>query len=250
MKTGKVLAIIQARMSSTRLPGKVLLPIVDGKGALELMLERVCRAKTLHKIVVATTTSSCDDRIADLCEHLGYEYFRGSEEDVLDRYYQTALAFGPGRIIVRLTGDCPLHDPQVIDKVVESFVNSDADYASNIEPPTYPDGLDVEIFTFEALRKAWRNAKLSSEREHVTIYIRNHPELFSKKNVSYSKDCSKYRWTLDEESDYRLIKKIFTHFYHRNPCFTMQDILSFIKENPDIESINSGIQRNEGFLEA
>ncbi|MCJ7778001.1 MAG: hypothetical protein MUP16_06780, partial [Sedimentisphaerales bacterium] len=141
LRAKQVLAIIQARMGSTRLPGKVLLPIVDNKGALELMLERVRRARQLQKIVVATTTSPKDDRIVDLCKRLGCEYFRGNEVDVLDRYYRAALAFGSPEVIVRLTADCPLHDPVVIDKFVSRFLDSEVDYVSDTDPPTFPDGV-------------------------------------------------------------------------------------------------------------
>ncbi len=245
----RVLAIIQARMGSTRLPGKVLLPIIDNKSALQLMLERVVMSKKLNRIIVATTVSSEDNRLVELCERLNIACFRGSEQDVLDRYYQAAYAFGPAQAIIRLTGDCPLHDPAIIDEVIEQFQVSGVNYCSNINPPTYPDGLDVEVFTSAALGKAWQNARLVSEREHVTLYIRNHPELFSQINVSCASDYSCYRWTLDEEQDYQFIKRVFKHFY---PCttFTTQEIISFLGQHPEIAALNSSIERNAGLLKS
>lgn len=242
-----VLAIIQARMGSTRLPGKVLMPMVDGKVALELMLERLLRAQTLDKIVVATTTSSVDDRIVHFCERLGYEYFRGSEEDVLDRYYCAFLAFGPAQAIVRLTGDCPLHDPVVIDKVVNRFLGSECEYVSNINPPTYPNGLDVEVFSFSALERVWKQAKLKSEREHVTAYLRKHLDVFKVSNVECERDLSDKRWTLDEKEDYEFTKHIYKNLYKKNPAFGMEEVLEFLEKHPKIEEINRHIPRDAGY---
>ena len=244
-----VLAIIQARMGSSRLPGKALLPIVDGRGALELMLERVAQAQTLKRVLVATTVSPEDNALATLCEGMHVPCFRGSEQDVLDRYYQAAAAFGPADAIVRLTGDCPLHDPEVIDEVVNQFRASAVDYTNNINPATYPDGLDVEVFTLAALEKAWHNAARVSEREHVTLYLRNHPELFSQLNVACAHDYSACRWTLDEEPDYQFIKKIYAHFYPRR-VFAMKEIISFLELHPEIAAINRAIQRNAGLFKS
>lgn len=247
LKASRVLAIIQARMGSTRLPGKMLLPIIDNKGALELMLERVQRAKTLDKIAVATTTSPGDDRLVDLCMRLGCEYFRGSENDVLDRYYQTALAFGSPEVIVRLTADCPLHDPVVIDRLVSCFLDSEVDYISNIDPPTFPDGEDTEVFSFSVLEKVWKEACLKSEREHVTPYIRKHADMFKVMNVECEKDLSGHRWTLDEKEDYEFIKHIYKNLYKKNQVFGMEEILEFLARHPELEAINKHISRNEGY---
>jgi spore coat polysaccharide biosynthesis protein SpsF (cytidylyltransferase family) len=247
LRASQVLAIIQARMGSTRLPGKVLLPIVDNKGALELMLERVRRAKRLQKIVVATTTSPSDDRIVDLCKRLGYDCFRGSEVDVLDRYYRTALAFGSPEVIVRLTADCPLHDPVIIDKVVSQFLDSKVDYGSNVDPPTFPDGLDIEVFSFSVLEKVWKEARLKSEREHVTPYIRKHTDMFKIATVECEKDLSGHRWTLDEKEDYEFIKHIYKNLYKKNPAFGMEDVLELLERQPELEEINKHISRNEGY---
>ncbi len=246
-KKGRVLAIVQARMGSMRLPGKMLMPIVDDKVALELMLERVSRAKTLDRIVVATTTSSIDDRIVYLCERLGYEHFRGSEDDVLDRYYRTVLAFGPAQAIVRLTGDCPLHDPAVIDEVVNCFLDSEYEYVSNINPPTYPNGLDVEVLSFSVLERVWREAKLEFEREHVTVYVRNHLDIFKVSNVQYKRDLSDKRWTLDYREDYEFIKHTYKELYKKNPLFGTEEILDLLAKHPELEEINRHIHRNDGY---
>lgn len=247
LKANRVSAIIQARIGSTRLPGKMLLPIVDNKGALELMLERVRRAKQLQNVVVATTTLPEDDRLADLCKRIGCEFFRGDENDVLDRYYKTALAFGSPEVIVRLTGDCPLHDPVIIDKVISSFLDSDADYVSNVTPPTFPDGLDTEVFSFSVLEKAWKEARLKSEREHVTPYIKKHTDIFKVMNVECEKDLSRHRWTLDEKEDYEFISRIYKNFYKKTPAFGMEEILEFLTDHPEIEKINKRISRDEGY---
>lgn len=246
LRTKQVFAIIQARIGSTRLPSKMLLPIVDNKGSLELMLERVRRSKLLQKIVVATTTSPSDDRIVDLCKTLDYEYFRGSEVDVLDRYYKTALVFGSPEVIVRLTGDCPLHDPIIIDKVISRFLDSDVDYVSNVDPPTFPDGLDTEVFLFSVLEKVWKEARLKSDREHVTQYIRKHTDMFKMINVECEKDLSDHRWTLDEKEDYEFIGSIYKNLYKKSPAFGMEEILEFLTEHPELETINRHISRNEG----
>jgi spore coat polysaccharide biosynthesis protein SpsF len=250
VKTGKILAIIQARMGSTRLPGKMLLPIVDNKGALELMLERVRRSKQLQKIVVATTSSPSDDRLVDLCKRLGCEYFRGDENDVLERYYQAALAFGPTEAIVRLTGDCPLHDADVIDLVVGEYLKGGYDYVSNTQKYTFPDGLDVEVFSFLVLERVRQEARLKSEREHVTSYIWKHPDMFKIVNVEYEKNLFGKRWTLDEKEDYEFIKHIYKNLYKKKPAFGMKEVLEFLAKHPELEEINKHISRNQGYMKS
>jgi len=244
----KNLCLIQARMASTRLPGKVLMDL-KGKTVLERLIERVRRAKKIDKIVVATTIDKKDDAIAAVCEKIGVDYFRGSETDVLDRYYQAAKKFGCQNII-RITGDCPLIDPTVVDQVIEFYEQENLDYAANTNPPTYPDGLDTEIFSMAALEKAWREAKLPSNREHVTVYIWQHPELFKQKFLKNAVDLSAKRWTLDNPEDYEFIKKVYDALYPAKPDFTMNDILEFLKANPEIETINQGIARNEGLAKS
>ncbi len=242
-----VIAIIQARMGSTRFPGKTL-KIIEGKTLLEHLVSRVKRAKTLDKIVVATTDKPEDKAIADAAKKLGVKFFRGSEEDVLNRYYQTAKIFGAS-IIVRITGDCPLIDPEVIDEVVGFYLKNknQVDYASNTSPPTFPDGMDTEIFSFKTLERAWREATLKSEREHVTPYIYNHPEIFRTKNVKHKKDVSALRLAVDNPEDLALMRKIFRVLCKQNKYFTLEDILKFLDKNPDLILINKNIKRNEGY---
>ena len=244
----KILAIIQARMGSSRLPGKMLMPIIDGKGALELMIERVKRACRIDHIMVATTVDKSDDDLAALCDRLNVACFRGSIEDVLDRFYQAACSIDNNFDgVVRLTGDCPLHDPEVIDTVIERYLAGENDYVSNVHPPTFPDGLDVEVFTFSALEKSWKEAELQYEREHVTQHICRHPDSFSSENVAYVEDLSSHRWTLDEPSDFKFIQCVYKHLYHEDKkCFTMHQILDLIEKFPEIKELNNGIERNEG----
>lgn len=243
-----VYAFVQARMGSTRLPGKVLKEIC-GKPLLELELERIQESSKIDKIIVTTTINKEDDSIIGFCEKKNIDHYRGSESDVLDRYYQTSKYYGVNKndIIVRLTGDCPLIDPNVIDEVIELFMNSKTDYASNIEPPTYPDGLDVEVFGFSVLKKAWEEAQLPSEREHVTPYIRNNPNLFKKVNLKNKNDLSDYRWTVDEKEDYKFVKKIYNKLYKEDKYFSTEQIIDFIKSQPNIVKINEKFERNEGY---
>jgi len=244
----KVKIIIQARMNSTRLPGKVLLEVM-GKAVLEHLLERVKKAKSAEDVIVATTDRKEDIHIANLAHRLKVNTFRGSEDDVLDRFYQAAKAFGAGHII-RITGDCPLIDHQVIDEVVSHYFKSGADYCSNTIERTFPDGEDVEIFSLKALEYAWKNANLTSEREHVTPYITKHPEIFKSVNFKQEKDLSKKRWTLDEKRDFEFIKAVLEELYPNNPDFGTKDILEFLERRPHLESINKGIALNEGYMKS
>ncbi|MFT5170635.1 MAG: spore coat polysaccharide biosynthesis protein SpsF [Candidatus Marinamargulisbacteria bacterium] len=223
-----VLALIQARMGSSRLPGKMMMPLVSGKGALELMLERVGSATSIQKIVVATSDLEQDDCLSALCKSLNVPCFRGSETDVLDRYYQAVAQYPEFDVVVRLTGDCPLHDPKVIDQVVHAFLDGQADYVSNVDPPTFPDGFDIEVFRRDVLAKAWAAATVPEEREHVTLYIRNNRTLFNLKNVPHSQDQSRVRLTLDTLTDFEVIQFVFQHLYPASPDFGLDDILAFL----------------------
>lgn len=244
----KAFAIIQARSGSTRLPGKVLLKVM-GKTILEYVLERVGKAKNIKGIIVATTQKEEDIRIVDLVESLGIRTYRGSDEDVLDRYYQAAQLLGI-KHIVRITADCPLIDPQIIDNAIVLYVESKADYCSNTLDETFPDGEDVEVFSFKALRSAWKNAKLISEREHVTPYIKKNPAMFKLVNLENNTDLSAKRWTVDTKEDFRFIKAILEALYPIKPGFNSEDILEFLKNKPHLEEINKGIVRNEGYLKS
>jgi spore coat polysaccharide biosynthesis protein SpsF len=242
----RVAAIIQARMASTRLPGKVLINI-QGKPLLERVIERVKKSKLIDEIIIATTTNEKDRAIIELARAQGLPCYSGSEDDVLDRFYQTAREFHAD-VIVRITSDDPLKDPEVIDRVVGYFLdNRDKfDYVSNNQPPTYPEGLDVEVFSFNALEKAWQEARKPSEREHVTPFIWNHSEIFRLKNIENYEDLSSLRWTLDNESDLRFMREVYARF--NNSAFLMKDILSLLRAEPEVARINQGIPRNEGYL--
>ena len=242
------IAIIQARMGSTRLPGKVLLNLED-KTVLEHVVNRVRFSKHVDDVVVATTISKDDLRIVELCANLGISVYCGSEDDVLDRYYQAAKLFKADNI-VRITSDCPVIDPKIIDDVITAHLKNNADYTSNTFKETYPDGQDVEVFTFAALRAAWKSAKLASEREHVTPYIRSNPNIFKYASLEYTEDISQKRWTLDNAEDLEFLRLVYKYLYSKNSLFGMDDILALISEKPEIETINQHIIRNEGYLKS
>ncbi|MCX6809668.1 MAG: glycosyltransferase family protein [Candidatus Berkelbacteria bacterium] len=244
----KTLAIIQARMSSTRLPGKVLLDL-NGKTVLERVVERVRRSELVDDVVIATTKERADLKIVELAEAIGCKFHRGSTDDVLDRYFQTARKFKPGHI-VRITADCPLIDPKIIDLVVSRHLTVGADFTSNTIKLTYPDGLDIEVFTLKALEISAKEATLQSEREHLTQFMRKNPERFRGENVYHHIDLSKKRWTLDNSEDYELIKKIYKSLHKEGEIFYMNEILDFLKANPDFEKINSHIGANEGLIKS
>lgn len=240
-----ILAVLQARMTSTRLPGKVLMPVL-GEPMLFRQIERVKRCRTFDTLVVATSNESSDDPLADACKARGVSVARGSRDDVLDRFMTAARPYQPDAV-VRLTGDCPLADPVVIDKVVELFRSTACDYASNVIPPTFPDGLDVEVVRFEALARAAADAKLPSEREHVMPYIRNRPDAFRIANYAETPDRSHLRWTVDEPADFAFVSRVYAELYPNNPAFTTQDILDLIARDPAIGDINASLKRNAGF---
>ena len=243
--TPKILALVQARTSSTRLPGKVLMPMV-GKPMFALQLERLKRCTTFNGLVVATSNDASDDALAEMCIRVGVSCFRGSLLDVLDRFVNAARPYAPD-IVVRLTGDCPLADPTLIDEIVTRFVASDLDYLSNCEPPTYPDGLDVEVTRFGALEAAWREAVLPSHREHVTPFIKRQTERFKVDNhVSAEIDRSRMRWTVDEPEDFEFVKQVYERLYPINPLFTTQDVLALLAAEPALAQINARYERNEG----
>lgn len=242
-----ICAIIQARMGSTRLPGKVLCKIED-RPMLSYMLERVAAAKNVDKIVLATSVDSSDDPIAELCAESHVSCFRGDLDDVMDRYYQAAKEFRAD-VVVRLTGDCPLIDPQMIDAMVDIYRKGTYDYVANTIPPqwTVPEGMDVEVFSFKKFEQAWREAKKPSEREHVTFYFWQNPELFSVFKYNLPSDLSQYRLTVDYPEDLEVVKSIITKLYPVNSLFSMKDIIAFLKDNPDIHKLNAHIKSNQGW---
>jgi glutamate-1-semialdehyde 2,1-aminomutase len=217
----KIAAIVQARMGSSRLPGKVLRNIT-GKPMIELLLNRLSKSKKLDEIIVSTTKKIEDDKLNSVILSLGYKCFRGSEKDVLDRYYETAKKI-KADVIVRITGDCPLIDPGIVDECIKSHECLKVDYFSNTFPPTYPDGLDVSVISFEALERANNEAKKILDREHVTSYMIN-SETFSKASIQYYKNLSHLRWTVDNLNDLNLVKKIF-EFFSPDIHFKWEDIL-------------------------
>ena len=204
----KIVAIIQARMGSTRLPGKVLKKIV-GKPALEILLTRLSRSLLVGEICVATSQNIENDQLYNAIEEMGYRVIRGSETDVLQRFWDAAVATSAD-IIVRITGDCPVIDPSLVDEAVQTFLNSDADYVSNVDPATFPDGLDVEVFSKELLERAHIQASSDFEREHVTPFMRTSE--FERLNLQNVSDTSHLRLTLDEPEDIILLQTIFAHF--------------------------------------
>jgi len=238
------IVILQARVSSTRLPGKVLKNIL-GKPMLARQVERLRQAKSLGTIIVATSTEAEDGAIADLCEEIDTPCFRGALDDVLDRFYQCA-ALQTANHIVRITGDCPLADPEIIDLVVGVHLNGGYEYTSNIITPTWPDGLDVEIMRLKCLEEAHEEATLPSEREHVTPFIYKRPERYRLGSVTDSGDNSALRLTVDKPEDLEKIRAIYEALYPRNPQFTYRDVMSLLAANPDLDKLNSRFQRNEG----
>ena len=240
-------AIIQARMGSTRLPRKVLMTI-QGKPLICHDLDQVSKSRLIKKIIVATTTEKKDDVLAEEVEKYGYDVFRGSENDVLDRYYWCAKKFGID-VIVRVTADCPLIDPEVVDTVISRFLEEpDCAYCSNVQPPTYPDGLDVEVMPFSAVERAWKEAKLASEREHVTPYIWKNASRFNVVNVTNDKDLNWFRLTVDEKEDFILVEKIYEKIKQRP--ILLHDVMELFRKEPDLLMINSKFQRNEGYVKS
>lgn len=243
-------AIIQARMSSSRLPGKVLREI-NGRPMIAYMLERVASAKRIDKVVLATSIDPSDDPIAEFCRGAKFACSLGSLDDVLDRYYQAARE-SKADVIVRLTGDCPLIDPAIIDEMIGIYEQGKYDYVANTVPPegvTFPDGMDVEIFSFKNLEKAWKEAKKPSDREHVTFYFWKHPEVFSCYRHNLAKNLSHYRLTVDYPEDLEVISKIFAHFHPKNILFSMDDVIDFLERHPEIRK-NKDIGWNQGWKTA
>jgi spore coat polysaccharide biosynthesis protein SpsF len=236
--------ILQARMGSTRLPGKVMLKVL-GKPLLELQIERLKRIPQINRIIVATSTKEEEKPIVNLVKSLkGVDLFKGSEKNVLDRFYRAASFFKLD-VILRLTSDCPIIDPQVVHKVLTKFLTSSEkiDYASNVFPRTYPRGLDTEVFSFRALEFAHREATLESEREHVTPFIWSNPVRFPRENVYNAEDLSHFRWTVDTPEDFELIERIYMSLYRSNPLFNLEDCVRLLKEHPEWEKINSHIEQ-------
>lgn len=238
----KVVAIVQARMGSTRFPGKILKDIC-GKPMLELLVSRLSKSSQIDQVVIATGDSSNNSDLIDFLEKLNLSYFIGSEVDVLGRYHGAAKNFSAD-VVVRITGDCPLVDPELVDQLINSFKVGSVDYLSNISPPTFPDGLDIEVFSIAALTQAHEKAIDSAEREHVTPYIRD-TGFFKTASIQNVIDLSGMRWTVDEPEDLEVIRNIFTNF-HPRVDFGWRAVLDYCQNNPSLSNINAKFLRNEG----
>ncbi len=244
----RVVAIIQARMGSSRLPGKVLAEI-DGQPLLGILISRVKSSKFLDQIVIATTTEKADDILCDWLINEGVEYFRGSERDVLDRFWQCAKLYRAD-IIVRITADDPLKDSEIIDKALGMLKRSESvDYVSNTLKPTYPEGLDVEVFRFSALKKANAEATLASEREHVTPYIWKNRAKFKSLNFEMTPNLSDWRWTVDKSEDLEFVRSLL-RLVGNDMSTGYQDLIETVNKNPLLRDINSSTVRNEGYLKS
>lgn len=243
-----VLALLQARMSSTRLPGKVMKPIL-GKPLLELQIERVRRCRKIDILVVVTSTEKSDDAIEALCRRMAVACFRGDLTNVLDRYYQASQQYDADTI-VRLTGDCTLTDPEKIDELITFFQSNEYDYVNNSKPPCLPHGLDAEVFSRSTLEQTWKHAGLPSEKEHVTPYMYKPENGFSIGHLNYPPSHVHLRWCVDEPEDYVLVKKIYEALYPSNPQFSSADIIRLMSQKPALIKINAGFARNEGYLKS
>lgn len=228
-------------MGSTRLPGKVLADI-GGQPMLERVLARLGLARCLHEVVVATTTSLADDAVVGLCAELGVVFFRGSEEDVLDRYFRAARTFRAD-VVIRITADCPLTDPMLVDSVAEAFFAASADFASNTLERSYPQGLDVEIVRTSALETAWQEAALPHHRSHVLPFVYEHPERFKLVNVRSPEDYSALRWTVDTPEDLALVRRVYERL--SDPGANWLEVLELFKREPELADINRGVRQKE-----
>lgn len=246
-----IYAMVQARMGSSRLPGKVMKEVVE-KPLLEHIIDRLNFSKEIDRIIIISGKGIENEPIKELCEKLNVDYFLGDENDVLNRYYQASIHFNLSEndSIVRITADCPLIDPMVVDQVIAKHLENNYDYTTNTLVRTFPDGLDCEVFTFNILKDIWQKANLKSEREHVTLYIKNNPENYKLGNLKQDLDLSGLRWTVDEKEDFILIKKIYENLYAGEEPFLMNDIVELLDNNPSLLEINNMYGRNEGLLKS
>lgn len=237
-------------MSSSRLPGKVLLEI-NGRPMLSYMLERVSFARKIENIIIATSTDPSDDPIAELCRKEKVLFYRGSLEDVLTRYFKAAETF-KAKTIVRLTSDCPLIDPAMIDLLVDIYSKGNYDYVANTMPPswTVPVGMDVEVFSFEKLKQLWQEVKDKADREHVTFHFWKNPDRFKLFRYNLKVDLSHFRLTVDYPEDFEVVKAIFTHLYLKDSQFGLKDIIDFLKANPKIKKLNENVTVSKGWRSA
>ena len=240
--------IIQARMGSTRLPGKAMLDVENDKTVLYFVIKQLQKSKLLDKIIVATTTNEEDNQIVNYSNTLGIDCFRGSSKNVLDRYYQCAKKYSLSTI-VRVPSDKPLIDPEIVDNVVTIFKKKSYDYVTNFLPnPTFPSGTEVEVFSMNGLDRVWKKAKLPSEREHVTNYFSNHEDEFKITHIENSKNLSHLRWAVDRIDDLELVRLIVSKIKKRP--ILMKDIVSLFNKEPELVKINKNVNRKEGELKS
>ena len=240
-------AIIQARVGSTRLPNKVF-AIIEGRPLLQHIVDRLRYSKLLDDIIIATTANAPDDPIEDWSVTNNVKCFRGDEEDVLARYYYAAERF-KSKTIVRITADDPFKDPAIMDSVIALYNKGNVDFACNNNPPSFPEGLDIEVFSFEAIKQAHCNATDKFEREHVTQYIYRNPNLFRTINLSCGEQLSHLRWTLDTIEDLEMVKVVYKHLYKPNSLFSFSDILKLTRDHPEITEINNKVKRSSLYCE-
>lgn len=240
-----IVAIVQARLGSTRLPGKVLFNL-EGKPILWHVVNRLKASEMLNRIVIATSNEIEDDKIEKFCIENNIDCFRGSENDVLDRYYQTAKLYN-AESIVRITSDCPLIDPEVTDRVIREFIDKKNDYdaGSNTIVRTFPRGLDTEIVHFSILEKIWHDSKLENEREHVTLHLYNNKDKYNLLSITNNFDLSYMRWTIDEHDDYKFLKEVYSRLYDKqsSKVFLLNDILKLLESKPEISEINMNVKQ-------
>lgn len=233
----KVVAIVQARMGSTRLPGKVLKDLA-GKTMLVRVAERVSQISQINELLVATTDRPADDVIVEECRKHSIKVSRGDQDDVLDRYYRAAQ-LAKADVVVRITSDCPLIDPEISGKTIGAFLESQPDYASNVITRTYPRGLDTEVASFNALARAWQQARKPYERQHVMPYIYEHPESFKLLSVTGDEDFSSYRWTVDTAEDLEFVRAVYDHF--GDAPFQWKHVLSLLVRHPELMELNRSV---------
>ncbi len=238
-----ITAIIQARVGSTRLPNKIFADI-SGKPLIFHVINRLKQSKKIDHLVIATTHNPLDNAVESWAIQNKIDCFRGDEENVLSRFYYAAKKF-KANIIVRITADDPFKDYEIIDKVIEKLINENLSFAYNNKPATFPEGLDTEVFTFEALEKAFNESTDSFEKEHVTQYFYRNPSLFKQQNILNEKNLSYLRWTIDDERDLEMAKTVYDNLFHKNNVFLTNEILQLIDKHPEISTINQNVERSE-----
>jgi spore coat polysaccharide biosynthesis protein SpsF len=243
-----ILGVLQARTSSSRMPSKVLEPIL-GQPMILRQFERLVRSRRIDALTLATSDDASDDTLAQIVREAGFSVARGSLDDVLDRFLSAASPHAP-EWVVRLTGDCPLTDPLLIDRLIDETLAAGADYGSTALEPTFPDGLDAEIVRFDVLREVAAEPRTTAEREHVTLAIHRRPDRFKLHSVTGSPDLSALRWTVDEPRDFAFVTQVYEALYPQKPAFDTRDILDLMRQRPELQRLNGDIQRNEGLMKS